>query len=110
MDAAHTVKGRSQALSERDVLSSSTLPSRCQPVPTFCPPISSKFSLELYPHFLPLPNELHGPTGGHHREVEGSQSSRGHHTDSCHSDRDRSRMSRMSKTKKEKQRKTTKKT
>lgn len=34
-------------------------------------------------------HELHAPAGGHLRELEGSQSSRGHHTDSCHSDRDR---------------------
>lgn len=33
-------KGRSQPLSERDALSSSTLPSRCQPVPSFSPPNS----------------------------------------------------------------------
>lgn len=37
---------------------------------------------------LPFPNELHAPARGQQRELEVSQSSRGHHIDSCYSDRD----------------------
>lgn len=45
----------------------------------------------------PILNELHAPAWGHLRELEGSQSSRGRHTDSCHSDRDRLKRCGMSK-------------
>lgn len=45
----------------------------------------------VLPVWSPLPflNEPHAPARGHLRELEGSQSSRGHHADICHSDRDR---------------------
>lgn len=47
------------------------------------------FSPCSVPHFLPFLTELQAPGGGgHHRDLEGSQSSVGHHPDRFHSDRD----------------------
>ena len=52
-------------------------------------PISSEHTLPEKPHLpvwvptsSPFLNELHAPAGDHHKEREGSQSSRGRHTDS----------------------------